>query len=565
MRTLRGARDLVSRLVALATVGLLLLFGFGEVSDAFISPGPLSVGHAHLACQDCHVGAEGGVAAMPHIEFGEQGCLGCHPFDDVSDAPLVHSLSGPVLVAAHARAQDSIGDASLGLAFARWLSPPPGPGEEMKCSTCHVEHGGVFDAPHLKDESCQVCHSAPFRSFSEGHPEFRDLPARPKVRSPIAFDHSSHAGLMFPARGMKLECSHCHWPAEDGVRIEIADYQYGCAECHAKDVAPEALGPLILFELPQVDPTHFPYTDWPESREDNRPGKFSPGAVQQLLLGHVKGVVDAGARFDKRLARSSKEEGQRVVEELAAVLLDARSEDIGVFESALRGRIAAAVTLEEGELDYAALGGEELRSAFARAGSAWFGGGEAHEAEVSSSFQVDSQAFRIEYHPSGHADPVLRAWLPLMARVYQSQKFRGAFSDRWFAACTKCHNASSSGGAPLNIEWAVRERTPLGGHGLSRFAHGPHLAAFPGWANDEGMWPSGNCQTCHPTLVDVEERSGFFAYSKGAAIDPSIVVKEFAPLTRDGCAACHGAGVARDSCLTCHIYHAQTQGAQGQD
>jgi hypothetical protein len=564
-RSLRARRDLLCGLVAALTLGLVLSLGFGEGSEGVLSAGPLAPYHKGLACAECHAGMRSEEGALPHVDFGEDGCLHCHRFESEGDSSLVHSLPAGDLAGAVERAASRVEGAEelpFGLALARWMSPPPKPGEAMDCSLCHSEHGGASESmEQMVEEGCQVCHTAPFRSFTDGHPELADFLLQSPERSPVAFDHFSegHLSMQHPEGGADLACNFCHGPAEDAMHIETFSFEETCKLCHEKDVDPAQVGEaLVLFSLPKLDPEFFPVEGWPEARQ-GRASKHEPDAPMQVLMSRSRGSVEPGKRFDKKLARDSQEEGQRYLDELRLTLMELGAGDTERARAAFNERAAVLLGSSADVGLFDEVGGEELAAAFSRAWGEWFEGRDASATESEERFFVDSEEFTVGYRPTGHADPVLTAWTPLMAGAYQSQEFKGAFSNKWFAGCVKCHNVDVAADGSTQMRWGGGALAEGGGSGLSRFAHGPHLGVFPELMISGERWPISNCEACHKAAEGVEEREGFFFYSKGKSVDAGIFESEFSPIQSKLCASCHDGGRARASCLTCHSYHAGSQ------
>ena len=200
----RARRGMLSRWALAVTLGGLLFAFSGPTALRPESPGPLIAPHAAVAgeCSTCHakVGddlfAWARAAPVGPVELDSDACLSCHMLGD--QAWLAHSVPAAEL---EQRAE----------AAAPATSPPPtllrvgaifgsmrrgSPHDELACSTCHPEHRGRDGSlATLTDNQCQGCHARQFRSFSDGHPEFRDYPYEGSTR--IAFDHGSHEGSTF--------------------------------------------------------------------------------------------------------------------------------------------------------------------------------------------------------------------------------------------------------------------------------------------------------------------------------------------------------------------------------
>lgn len=142
----------------------------------------------------------------------------------------------------------------------------------------------------------------------------------------------------------------------------------------------------------------------------------------------------------------------------------------------------------------------------------------------------DDLRMAIRYRATGHDDPVLRATVEMVGQLSLTDPVRKRLmSTPAVAACVVCHPAVES-----RNSW---RSAPLVGRpgDFTKFAHGPHL-------NIAGL---GDCRHCH------EVESG-----QSVAKPPgSVGTIDFAPLTRQACAACHTPHAAGDACVKCHRYH----------
>lgn len=145
-----------------------------------------------------------------------------------------------------------------------------------------------------------------------------------------------------------------------------------------------------------------------------------------------------------------------------------------------------------------------------------------------SGWQRSDVGFVIAWRPSGHADPLLKAWIDLSLQ----NNIRGfsattALRDSLnkpgsIGYCTQCHSIDRNDpSASLTMHWHSANREPAT-KSFTKFSHRPHLTQ-PQLAD---------CTHCH-----------------------EVSSTGFAPLSKSACASCHTAAAAGDQCLKCHNYH----------
>lgn len=286
VQSLRARRQRLTWLTVSLAVGVVVLALWGWTRSAWSSPGPLTAQHAMSAqrCADCHV-ESGGIALTAaerahRMQAHNQLCTECHDLGAHSNSP--HGATGVQLAALAQRIRP--GD----------TPPPPlvqraaqalasGGPAELACATCHQEHHGRdADIQRMSDRQCQVCHQAPFASFTTGHPEFTDYPATRRTR--LQFDHVTHWQKHFSeprlAAAAPKSCADCHEPAQDGRKMLVRNFEQTCAQCHAGQIEGEgragAKG-LVFIRLPEVDVAALeaagePVGEWPDYCE----GEITP-------------------------------------------------------------------------------------------------------------------------------------------------------------------------------------------------------------------------------------------------------------------------------------------------
>jgi len=176
----------------------------------------------------------------------------------------------------------------------------------------------------------------------------------------------------------------------------------------------------------------------------------------------------------------------------------------------------------------------------------------------------------LKYRPAGHADPVLRAWLDLVAATVtendEEGESLGAVRETLLSArqgpgaCIKCHAVTSvaaeagetDGGqvggvdsGALSIEWhyQVDEARPL-----HRYSHGAHLKLVrPGAVSM--MDPTIGCANCHELDAKAPYAAAFDDF------DPTTFSSNFKPIKKEACEQCHGPSDVAQNCQLCHRFH----------
>lgn len=151
-----------------------------------------------------------------------------------------------------------------------------------------------------------------------------------------------------------------------------------------------------------------------------------------------------------------------------------------------------------------------------------------------SGWERNDDRYALIYHPTGHANTFLRAWLELAIPAsaapptpWQSQLLSADVGG----TCTKCHSPTASGSSAA-VAWSP-DSPKLLRRDFVKFSHRPHL-----------LEPAlQNCSACHAMAGPTDAP---------ASID---LVSGFKFIQKQSCAACHAPTLASDSCLTCHNYH----------
>jgi hypothetical protein len=155
----------------------------------------------------------------------------------------------------------------------------------------------------------------------------------------------------------------------------------------------------------------------------------------------------------------------------------------------------------------------------------------------------DDASFSIRYRPSGHADPVLTAWLNLAAASDQPvavAMFKELSKPNAAGLCASCHSAEKSPDGRIAVNWRAFDPATAP-RSFTKFAHGPHLL-LPQLAD---------CTHCHAIEPNA---AATVAYTD---LDPTRFVSDFKPITKGQCATCHAPKAAGDNCQKCHNYHVE--------
>ena len=243
-RALRNFRGVVSKWLAVVTIGIVAILLTAPYGLDWLSPGPLTAQHAGIGdCASCHVHQD---KSMSHAlikvvtpddpKGGSAGCVRCH---EMGQAPLLAHNVSPQALADMIMSPVSTNSTPLSLSFSRAVfKGPTTPGESIACATCHQEHqGALIDITTMGSDQCQACHTSSFQSFENGHPEFSSYPYRRQTR--INFNHQSHFVRHFPKSDTTIrptDCQDCHETGPRDQLMTTKPFEVVCSDCHLGDI-----------------------------------------------------------------------------------------------------------------------------------------------------------------------------------------------------------------------------------------------------------------------------------------------------------------------------------------
>lgn len=502
-RNVRSMRAHVSLIAVLALL-VFLIIGIDPrqasvVGASAIDAGNLTSVHAGFtrdqgcaACHTSHTRDAGSwlLSAFRSNDPSER-CVDCHDF--TGPAKLAHNM-------AHPKRPD--------LAV-------------VSCISCHTEHrGAAAKIARVPDFACANCHQKSFDNFVSGHPAF---PAQYPYAQPgtIYFDHAKHIKDYFTdpkrtkgpdrdakfAAEAKTKCTACHSVENATREVKPKTYAQICAGCHNAQIAKRE---LVLFE----------------------PERMTPAA--SILLGVEKdGDEEESKRALAKLWGSMARSGSDALAELVPPADAARQQPADALYAGMSGQVAR------------------------EAGSAWSAG-----RALTSTGKPDAAGWAtgensagnpsLFYRPSGHADPVLKAWIETLRTGLQDKdgKKRGLAKEAMNdfldsqtgpGACGKCHSAALrsvvAGGTAAAWGYAGSATRPP-----TRYTHAPHLGLVD---------PDAGCTTCHALNGD----SKYAKYFTAKASAPATYESNFAGIRKETCVECHRQDQVDSACQVCHAYH----------
>jgi len=483
-------------MLAIIAAGANFAPGSSEVLSS-IHPGPLSSVHDRLT--------------------REQGCGACHVAHDeqgiawFTAAILPQDNSGRCLQC-HAFAQPERGAHNTQFTHRDDLT-------DIECDACHTEHQGADYAPAtVANAVCTACHQLEFDSFSAGHPAFQNkFPYQ--IPNSVNFNHTAHLGEYFTddrwtgqanrdadfAARASNSCITCHQVEAATHEVKPRPYEEVCANCHDSQITSRA---LVLISPDEIFPVAALLFELDEDAHD-------PEADLITAIGNL-----SADNLDFLAARVDELDKIELVQRLFA----------GLSSEAVDS--ATQAWLDEQEYEPAVLPELEL--------SGWHAG---EDAEGGQS---------IHYRPSGHRDPLVRAWIEMALTLANDEDVDIEFSAYALehllddaegpGACGKCHAAglaSSARGDGQPAQWKFRGSTE---RPYTPYAHSPHLKL---------LGPESACQTCH----QLDEAADYETYFGNEDRQSTDFVSNFHPIQKETCDQCHQPGIVKSDCQLCHQYH----------
>lgn len=525
------------------------------------NPGEVTNPHSTFEknCMQCHGDnknveiAHAGVVDWSDAKVDSANCLNCHGLGDHPFSP--HNMNDGELIELTGKYDDSHN----------------GRYRKMNCTDCHKEHHGrEANIAKLSDKQCQTCHQNQFKSFENGHPEFKNFPYKRKTH--LVFDHSSHMGKHFKKSDSQFACLNCHTPTGQGSQMTFKGFEKTCMSCHGDQVYGDDKSDkgIVLLNLPLIDldtlkDNGHKVGSWPEDSD----GEISPWFLYVLgLKPDNQKFIDFILENDLDDLSEAQESDLKLMEdfvwELKSTLYKiATDEENHLFEilentknSKDRNRLSHMI---------APLNPIVVKSAIAnwfprlRQEMALFEENKKSDSKWTSSpsydndFREDTSKFggayflnsdfTVRYRVRGHSDLFIKSWFEEFStkqHVHElSKRAFDHFSNdgQGIGSCIKCHSVEVNDDLG-RINWNVKSFT---NKRFSKFRHQPHL----GLAGDQG------CMMCHKIDNGVEDyRDQFKSH------DPKTFKSNFSNIDKSTCLECHQSeSQDNGSCLTCHNYH----------
>lgn len=582
--------------VSAAIAGFALLLATPGQRTRLIAAGPLSGQHATIAeaeggCERCHsLGDSGALTWMARAVTGDvprddaRRCLACHPAGE--DALGPHGLPAGELAGRTEGARQR-GEQVERSAFSV-LAGLAGAGRgasQVPCATCHHEHRGqgvsLADVP---DRTCQACHAVRFAEGFAGHPELRRFPyvrpgaagrgtAAPRRRTRIAFDHATHVAH-FEEKGEALTCQRCHVSdrSERDMLLRGFEESCGAGACHAGEVTEGEVVALVFPLLHDTVEQAAATGSWPPRTSRRK----RPTALMNLLLWadqEARESVELAAVDDSLAFKRVRADEPRAAEATAhawavkRLLWDLVQQGGAALEHRVEALAAAAGLADPpgpelsrglawdvvGPPAAGWLPGLPAEMGAADAGSApgpWMPTPTASDA----GWGVDERNAMVRYAPTGHADPVVRAWLELTAAL-DGMPAVGPLAAAALAElgdpkrgpgqCLRCHTRDRDGATGAT---AIRWRGEVGAsdeESFTTFSHAPHVR----------LMTDRECQGCHPMDPSPLRAEGDDATDPFEGLDPTVGRGNFGVPSKEACATCHVPDLAGADCTQCHRYH----------
>lgn len=555
---------------ALFTIGAGLVLLGAESRNDLVAPGPLTSHHAQVIarakgsnrCATCHPGANDGPLAWGAAAWNGAGthgdtsqaalCLKCHAeLSTPERAPLLaHGLPAERLPRRDAPSplvRAGVLDLRLPGRPAHGMSDD----DPLACAACHQEHhGSRHDLSAITDARCQACHAERYDSFADGHPDFGLWPVRRRTR--LAFNHASHGARHFPKAGRAMDCRACHLDDATGDLTARPDYQAACGACHEADLVKSFGDGLTLVALPTIDPDAIDTGRWPAGATGDFDGELPPFtkmllASDDAAAGAMRVLGEDFSFFDVDEEDATQVTAARaIIDALRRLLDDLQEEGHGAVGYRLRELVGGRAA---SDADYVGRLPMELVD---RVQATWLGDATPPEEfdtvedrRTGGGWIVDDDRLALRYRPTGHDDPLVRAWLDAAVAIPDEQASLREAVLAEFARpgapgmCLTCHSVERAAGR-LVVNWRGRDRLREA-RGFTKFSHRPHLTQ-PELAD---------CTHCHRVDPQGDPSAAY------TGLDPTRSASEFAAMSKSACSACHKPHAAGDACTQCHNYHVE--------
>ncbi len=576
-KSLRHQRGTLTLLLAGLTFALVLIL-FANRPESLshpLNPGPITSVHstAQTTCATCHrqpAEALGALSALPKYH-------GDRAFLDAHQCAICHHEIGAGkkehLFTAHTLPQDYLAKLTQ---KAEKRPPATVPvmvslasrvgvdKRKIACASCHQEHQGAqADLRHMSNAQCQVCHTGPFHSFSQGHPEFTSYPYHRRTHH--FFDHETHFNEYFKTDEFKQfaknACTDCHSEQTGGGKMLTGTFEDSCADCHHANTT---VGSWDILAFPRIDTARMADQLEPELAEKLARWDSASGREISSLLRILLGQQHREVESLYPLRRATEEEKQA-----AAAVAQTLVEEIYPEGSAgtLGQRLRESALLEDVEPDQAERLGTNLVEVFTNLRAA---ARDSEEPVVSTTdsggtFTYDPVEGALSYQPSGHGDLLMKSILDVAAakveEVPEALDLLGAAGDHWqgydttgAGKCLKCHTLDRRDDGSMRINWSHTARE-LAARPMTKFKHRSHVR-LPELVRQDQVLANEACASCHQLETRPEHVQAYRKSFAAGHHDPHLFRSGFQPLMLNHCTQCHTQERAGDSCLQCHQYHA---------
>ncbi|BBM86274.1 multiheme c-type cytochrome [Candidatus Uabimicrobium amorphum] len=449
---------------------------------------------------------------------------------------------------------------------------------QIACSSCHKEHQGRnFNLSVVDNNSCQICHNQSSSDFWKGHPNFDNYPH--KKGTHIYFNHTNHFEEYFEDRSRSStaphNCNACHELDKSEQAMLTKNFEEACNQCHQTNILKEDEDiavirfPGFLTEKFYLQSKQFEvrpkFTHWPSiDKEDT--GEATD--FMRLLLSKDKELSDDDISkyldtflYDHIADSPTNGKKNEIKAINAYIMMIQRLCDEITSENTL----ALKRRLEK--ILHVSIKSETIKNLFPNVAeflqviqSRVFPPINTQDSKRFNNFEFKDENsptgwyfrnYTLHYRPSRHKDPVMKAWLDLMVRSYNTDKpdSEGEVEGNTHYVlnavnrCLKCHTIDKveSKDAAWEINWESSKTKPK--VQFTRFSHREHILA------------EMDCSSCH--ILKKQDPVGGNNKFFDENYDRKKLIS-FRSISKDLCSSCHNRNVANEKCTTCHNYHARS-------